>query len=211
MPDQTDNDEEKTTVVSDPEEPAEGRIKKPRRARTSDRATRAAAADDPAEDGVRRVEVVEIATAAPGDVEGEVVVVRQGGVNIADARQIDLRQGGIGRAHADDIAVTQGGIGIARGERISVELGGLGLAVANEVHVTQGMASTVLARDVHIEQAGARTIIASHATLGRNVGVFMLIAGRVEGNVRTLLDWRGAIAFGAAFGLVAGLVRRRRS
>jgi hypothetical protein len=39
----------------------------------------------------------------------------------------------------------------------------------------------------------------------------MLIAGRVEGNVRTLLDWRGAIAFGAAFGLVAGLVRRRRS
>jgi hypothetical protein len=38
----------------------------------------------------------------------------------------------------------------------------------------------------------------------------MLIAAKVEGNVRTVLDWRGALAFGAAFGLIVGLVRRRR-
>jgi hypothetical protein len=45
----------------------------------------------------------------------------------------------------------------------------------------------------------------------------VLIAQRVDGDVRALLDWRGAIALGAAFGLVAGIVRvlgatpRRRS
>jgi hypothetical protein len=30
----------------------------------------------------------------------------------------------------------------------------------------------------------------------------------VEGEIRTLLDWRGALALGAALGLVLGLVRR---
>ena len=197
MADPHDTDEEKTTTT-------------PRRARTSEGAVGKPVMDVSEEDDVRRVELVEIAPAASRNVEGEVLVVRQGGVNVADARQIDIRQGGIGRARADDIAVSQGGIGMARAERVSVELGGVGLAVGNEVRVTQGMAGTVLARDATIEQGGARTIIANHVHLERNVGVFMLLARNVEGNVRTVLDWRGAIAFGAAFGLVVGLVRRRR-
>jgi hypothetical protein len=32
----------------------------------------------------------------------------------------------------------------------------------------------------------------------------------VGGDVRVLLDWRGALAFGAAFGLLAGLLGRGR-
>jgi hypothetical protein len=36
-----------------------------------------------------------------------------------------------------------------------------------------------------------------------------LIARRVTGDVRVLLDWRGALAFGAIAGLVVGLLRRR--
>jgi hypothetical protein len=37
-----------------------------------------------------------------------------------------------------------------------------------------------------------------------------MLAQRVEGDVRALLDWRAAAAFGAAFGFVAALVRRGR-
>ena len=136
--------------------------------------------------------------------------IRQGGVNIAEAGQIDVHQGGISRAQADDIAVTQGGIGLARGNRVSVDMGAVGLALGGEVRVTQGYARSILARDVRIEQAGARTIIAGTARFERNSGTLMLIAGRVEGNVRTVLDWRGALAFGAALGLVMGLFRLRR-
>ena len=44
----------------------------------------------------------------------------------------------------------------------------------------------------------------------RPTGVLLLIARRVEGDVRTLLDWRGALAFGAAFGVITSLFRRRR-
>jgi len=39
--------------------------------------------------------------------------------------------------------------------------------------------------------------------------VLVLIARRVDGDVRTLLDWRGALAFGVAFGIVSAIFRRR--
>lgn len=217
MADPTANGEEPTNPT--PEKDIPDVVQKPRRARTSTRPKTRKPADSAgpeqapaaADGGVQKIRTVEVARGTAADIDGEVLMVQQGGINEANARQIDVRQGGIGRARADDIAVSQGGIVVARGEHVSVELGGVGLAVAGDVRVTQGMAGTVLARDVHIEQGAARTVIASRAVLERNVGVFMLIAGRVEGNVRTILDWRGAIAFGAAFGLVAGLIRRRRS
>ena len=121
-----------------------------------------------------------------------------------------LRQGGIGRARATDIAVSQGGVGVARADRVSVELGGLGAALAGDVRITQGAAGSIVARDVHVEQALVRTVIANHVRAERRTGVLVLIARRVEGDVRTLLDWRGALAFGAAFGLITSLFRRRR-
>jgi hypothetical protein len=68
----------------------------------------------------------------------------------------------------------------------------------------------VLAREVHIEQAGVRTILANNVRIEKTTGVILLIARRVEGDVRTILDWRGAIAFGAAFGVVLSIFRRRK-
>jgi hypothetical protein len=136
------------------------------------------------------------------DVTVQSLSIRQGGVNNASADSIDIRQGGITRAEARDISVVQGGIAIARGERISVGMGGIGLAIGGDVDLSRGFARTVIARDVRIEQAGARTVFAS--------GALVVIAAKAEGNVRTLLDWRGALAFGAAFGILVGLVRRVR-
>ena len=89
-------------------------------------------------------------------------------------------------------------------------MGGLGAAFAREARVTQGAVNTILARDVRIEQAGVRTVIANNVHVERTTGVLIMIARHVEGDVRTLLDWRGAVAFGAAFGVVVSLFRRRR-
>lgn len=137
------------------------------------------------------------------------MTVHQGGIQEAHATTIDISQGGIGRAHADDIAVSQGGVGFARGDRVSVEMGAIGAAIAGEVRVTQGAAGNVLAREVRIEQAGVRTIVANQVHVERTTGVLLLIARRVEGDVRAVLDWRGALAFGAAFGVIVSLFRRR--
>ena len=146
----------------------------------------------------------------PRNVSGETITVRLGGIESVSATNIDLRQGGIGRARATDIAVSQGGVGAARADRVSVEMGGIGAAMAGELTITQGAAGSILARDVRIEQSVVRMIVANEVHVERTTGVLFLIARKVDGNVKALLDWRGALAFGAAFGVVTSIFRRRR-
>ena len=76
--------------------------------------------------------------------------------------------------------------------------------------MTQGYARAVLARDVRIRQGGAQTVVAGNVSFEGQGGAFLLLARRVEGNVRTVLDWRGALVGGAALGIVVGLLARRR-
>ncbi len=44
-------------------------------------------------------------------------------------------------------------------------------------------------------------------TIRQPSAVLLLIAGRVEGSVRPLLDWRGGLAAGIGAALVLSLVR----
>ncbi len=153
-----------------------------------------------------RLATAETATPAAGTVTR----LEQGGLPEASADTIEVRQGGIGRASAQDISVSMGGIGMARADRVSVELGGIGAAFAGEVDIRQGAVNAVVAREVELEQAFVQTIVAANVEIEERTTVLVLIAGRVEGSVRTILDWRGALAFGAAFGALFALVRRRR-
>jgi hypothetical protein len=189
----------------------------PRRNRVSEAAHHETNGSGSSSDGPRTVagEVIpaghlELVEQGARDVIVESLSIRQGGVNIARADTIDIRQGGITRAEAKDVSVVQGGIAVARADTVSVGMGAIGLAVGGNVDVSRGFARTVIARNVHIEQAGARAVIASKATFERSSGALIVIAANAEGNVRTLLDWRGALAFGAAFGVLVGLVRRAR-
>jgi hypothetical protein len=148
--------------------------------------------------------------AAARPVSGEVVTIRGGGADVVTATNVDVQRGGIGRARATDIAVSQGGVGVARADRVSVELGGIGAALGGEVSITQGGAGSIFAREARVEQSVVRTLVANTVHVERATGVGVLIARRVDGNVRAILDWRGALAFGAAFGVVSGLLRRAR-
>lgn len=170
---------------------------------------RKAAATRPATGTARRAPA---ATPRLGDVPPEVtrsVSVVQGGLSSVTARQVDVQRGGIGHAQAQDVAVHLGGIGVARAERVSVELGGLGLGIAREARVTQGIARTIVSQQARLEQGLVGAVVTGRATFERTTGVVVLIAGRVDGPVKALLDWRGALAFGAAFAAITALVRRR--
>lgn len=158
---------------------------------------------------VARPANVEIHQGGADTVVGDTVQIVQGGASVVTAGSLSIRQGGIAQAQADDITVNLGGVGLARADRVSVEMGGIGLALAREAHLTQGGARTVLARTLHVDQGLIGTAIAGKVTFERPSGVFMLLAGRTEGPVRPVLDWRGALAFGAVFGVLVGLIRRR--
>ena len=152
---------------------------------------------------------VEIVQGGADSVAGDSVSITQGGASVVKARSVEIHQGGIANARADDISVRLGGVALARADRLSVEMGGVGVALAREAHVTQGMARTVIAQDVRVDQGLIGTAFAGKVTFQKQSGVFLLLAGRTEGPVKALMDWRGALAFGAAFGLLVGLLRRR--
>jgi hypothetical protein len=127
-----------------------------------------------------------------------------------DDRRLMIQQGGIGAAKAAEVSVSQGGIGALQAEQVSVEMGAVGAAMTNELRVHQGMVGAVLARDARFEQAGVRALVANRVHFGPNSGAGVVLAAHVDGDVRTLFDWRGALAFGAAAGLVLGVLRNRR-
>lgn len=147
-------------------------------------------------------------TAIAGETRSSSAMVHEDGAWIqADA--VEVHQGAVGRIDATDVAITQGALGAARADRVSVEMGVLGAALGGEVSVSQGAAGTIIAQHARVEQAMVRTLIARDVVIHRPSAVVFLVAQRVSGDVRVLLDWRGALAFGAAFALLRGLVGRR--
>jgi hypothetical protein len=53
-------------------------------------------------------------------------------------------------------------------------------------------------------------VVAANVRFERPTAVVFLVARKVEGEVRAILDWRGALVFGIAAGFVMSLFRRRR-
>jgi hypothetical protein len=118
--------------------------------------------------------------------------------------------GGIGAADAEDVFVQWGGVGAARAEQLDVELGGVGAALAGEAHLSLAVAGSIAARDAYVEQSFVRTLIAQRVTVSRPTGVLVMIAQHVSGDVRPVVDWKGALAAGAAIGLGLAVSRFRR-
>lgn len=134
----------------------------------------------------------------------------RGGIAEATAGNVEVRLGGIGRLDAEEVFVQWGGVGAARADKLGVEFGSVGAGLAGELKVTQGIAGSVLARDATLEQSFVRTLIAQRVSVNRPTGVLVMIAQHVSGEVRPLLDWRGALVAGLAFGLVSVVARALR-
>jgi len=134
-------------------------------------------------------------------------VVEDGSVIQAD--RVEVRMAAVGRADTHDLDVERGAVGAARADAITVHQGAIGASLTSQATVRQSFVRSVLAREAVVQQSFVRTLVAAEVRIERASGVGILIARRVTGDVRVLLDWRGAAAFGAAFGLVVGLLRRR--
>lgn len=124
---------------------------------------------------------VDIHNAGARDIDATTVSITQGGARDIDATNVTINQGGAARIRADELNISQGGVALARAEHLTLQEGGSAFAV-----------------------------IADNATLDPETSVFLLIAGSTKGDVRPVMDWRAAAAFGAGFAFVLGLLRRVR-
>jgi hypothetical protein len=105
------------------------------------------------------------------------------------AAQVTSHESALGAVQADEVRVTNGGIGAARAETIHVQ-GLAGAVAANTVQVENSYVGAVAGREVR----------------GERIESLVLLAGRVEGEVHTVVDTRGAVIAGLVGGLFAGLI-----
>jgi hypothetical protein len=134
----------------------------------------------------------------------------RGPTGALSARNLDLRMSAIGAANAEDVFVQLGAVGAVRSEQLDVELGSVGAALAGEAHVSLGVAGSIASRDAYVEQSFVRTLIAQRVIIQRPSGVLVMIAQHVSGEVRPVVDWKGALAAGAAIGVGLAVSRLGR-
>jgi hypothetical protein len=180
---------------------------------TRARATTSGRAGAPSVDSATeptRAERVVISQGGIYEAEAGSISLHQGGMSIANAETIDITQGGIGRARAGSITVNQGGVGIAQADNVSLERGMIGAAFGQETRLVQSMSNVVMGGETTVDQSLVGTLVGGSITVRQPSAIGILIAGRVEGSIRPILDWRGALAFGAAYALVVAILRRGR-
>jgi hypothetical protein len=143
----------------------------------------------------------------PAVVPGSVVVIEAGAPIETDS--VTMRRSAVGRIEGGRVTVDQGAVGAVRADQMSVDRGAVGAVMAGEVEISRGYARSILARQVQIDRGAARVVIAADVRAQQS-SVMFLVARRVSGDMRVMFDWRGALAFGAAAGVVFGLLARAR-
>jgi hypothetical protein len=140
------------------------------------------------------------------DVQAETVTVRIGGLRDVQAGEVVVRQGGIGRVESEKATVTQGGVGLVRAGEVSLMASQVGAVISEKANLDQGSAKFLLARgDVEMDQAGTVVMLAGKVRAS-NCGSIFLVAKEVEGEITTQFGPLESLVFGAAAGLVAGLM-----
>jgi hypothetical protein len=130
----------------------------------------------------------------------------EGGIDV-DA--VSMTQAVVGGIAAERVTIEQGLVGGIAAERVHLARGFASGVVAGKVRIAQGGAVRVVANRVSIDRGGAGAVMGWRVRLGRGSISGAVIAGRVDGEVRTLLDWRGVLAIAVPAAVVAYLLRKR--
>jgi hypothetical protein len=110
----------------------------------------------------------------------EPTVVEQASLANLTAERAEITQGAIAHAQVQDLAVRQGAVAL----------------VESSAHV-------------RLEQSAVGAVMGDEVEIGAGSLALVVIAREVHGDVRPVIDWRGALAFGVALGLVRLLLGGR--
>jgi len=147
-------------------------------------------------------------TSQPADektIEAEIVRVNQSGVLQVNAGKVEIQQGGANRVYAEQVTVNQGAAGIIQATSVTVEQGGLGFVRAGEVNIDESTVQTMVA-DTITANGGTAGLLVAREVHANPLRAFVVLAQKIDGQIDTTLDTRGAILAGLIAGIAAGLV-----
>ena len=140
----------------------------------------------------------EVATPVTGSLDSVVVDV------------LDFERGAIGGVRATDVTARLAAIGGIAANHAFVEKGAVQGILARDANVRQGYVRGVVGQRVHVEQSLVRVALANTVEAGPSTGILFAVARRIDGDAKIVLDWRGALAFGASLGAFLALIRFSR-
>jgi hypothetical protein len=174
---------------------------------TEDEAAAAEATPMPSREPAVAADAPEIIEPDRGSRDARPAVIEDGTSLAAD--RVGMYRSAVGRIEAGAVEIQQGAVGAARVEHLSADRSAVGAVMAGNVEVSRGYVRSILARQVQLDRGAARVVIAADVRAHQSAVMF-LVARRVSGEMRVLLDWRGALAFGAAAGVVFAFLTRLR-
>lgn len=139
-------------------------------------------------------------------VEAEFANIRQSTIRAVEGGHIELQQVGALSIDGERIEATQSASAILRGKTVNLNQSISLLSIGENNELNASFSPIMLSRDSANINRSAVGIVGGKDVKVENSSTLMMIAGRVEGNVTTLLDWRSALALGAIAGGVMGLM-----
>lgn len=106
---------------------------------------------------------------------------------------------------ADRVVVQQGGARNIRANYVEIHQSGAALIEADQVTMQQSGLVAALASQAKLQDCQVGAVIAQNVQADSTRSLF-LAAGKVEGNVNTVISLPVALAAGALFGLIVGLI-----
>ena len=124
------------------------------------------------------------------DVQAETVHLEQSAARQITADRVTIEGGGAQTIQATQAEISQGGAVSVHAQQLEVQQGAVCFATGDFVNLTDSMVGVV---------AGSRVAV-------ENSRALLVLARSVDGQVHTVFDRQTALAFGAAAGLVCGLL-----
>lgn len=150
-------------------------------------------------------EMVEIEGKSVDIVEAEFIHILHSTVRSVEGGHIELQQVGAFSIDGERIEVTQGASLITKGETISLNQSISGVIASNTSNINFSFAPLSASAEKTNVEKSAIGIMAAKEIKSDNSTSLIMIGKNISGNVRTLLDWKSALAISAVAGGIFGL------
>jgi hypothetical protein len=149
-------------------------------------------------------EVVNLAHADIGAVTAEMVRMHQSSAETINSEDVEMNIAAAGTVNATTLSARQSLLGGVNAEQADIANSFVGGVRGANLGV-QGIIGSAAGETVNVQNAYVG-VTAAREVRGERIESLVILAGRVEGEVHTLVDTRGAVIAGLVGGLFAGLI-----
>ena len=149
-------------------------------------------------------EVVNLSQVDVGSVTAEMVRMHQSNAETIESEDVEMSMSAAGGVNTQTLSAKQSAFGGVNAENADLTNSAVGAVSGGNVGV-QGIVGGVTGETVNLQKARVG-VVAAREVRGTRVDAVVLLAGRVEGEVHTVLDTRGAVIAGLVGGLFVGMI-----